>query len=466
MNEKDQLRVLADRFGVPGIDLSEVVILIEDLDLIPREVCETHGILPVLVRGEHLFLAMANPADNRVIDEIEFVTGKKVYPYAALTRELDDHHRGGPRRPRAAPGLLHRPERLGRTAAGAGARAGGGDRAGRRTEAGEHGGCVARPGRGARARRCADRDAAHPARPSTRVASQTTPRWTRGCTSCRPSPPRPPRPIFAGRAGGRPGQRAKVILVVDDEEDIRTLLKRVLSARGHRVLEAESGPVALQMVKQHVPDLLILDAMLPGLHGFDVAKRMKASERYGAIPIIMISAVYRGWRIAEDLKNELRDLGLPREAVPSRRRASDAATRALTAPTPDARPAAPDLDVLSAEAAKALERRHRCLPRGRRSTEPSRSCSPGTHLDPLAYRLHFHLALLYGKKDQVFEGIGELEIAIELNPKHFPALKNLAVLYERAGFKNRAVEMWERAVHAAPDAMSRAQVKERLLALL
>jgi len=66
----------------------------------------------------------------------------------------------------------------------------------------------------------------------------------------------------------------------------------------------------------------------------------------------------------------------------------------------------------------------------------------------------------------VFDGIGQLEIAIELNPKHFPALKNLALLYERAGFKNRAVEMWERAVHAAPDAVSKAQVKERLLALL
>ena len=51
-----------------------------------------------------------------------------------------------------------------------------------------------------------------------------------------------------------------------------------------------------------MPDLIILDAMLPELHGFDIARRIKGSAKYGHIPIIMVSAVYRGWRIAEDLK--------------------------------------------------------------------------------------------------------------------------------------------------------------------
>ena len=88
MSDLAELRALAERYGVPGVDLGAVVIRIEDLELIPREVCETHRILPVVSRGEQLFLAMANPADTRVIDEIEFVTGKKVYPYAALSSEL------------------------------------------------------------------------------------------------------------------------------------------------------------------------------------------------------------------------------------------------------------------------------------------------------------------------------------------------------------------------------------------
>ncbi|MBV9945455.1 MAG: tetratricopeptide repeat protein, partial [Myxococcales bacterium] len=90
----------------------------------------------------------------------------------------------------------------------------------------------------------------------------------------------------------------------------------------------------------------------------------------------------------------------------------------------------------------------------------------GVGIDPLAFRLHFHLALLYGKKGLVYEGIQELERAIDLNPKHFPALKNLAVLYEKAGFKNKAVEMWERCVVVAPDEPTRAGVRDRLLKLI
>ena len=62
--------------------------------------------------------------------------------------------------------------------------------------------------------------------------------------------------------------------------------------------------------------------------------------------------------------------------------------------------------------------------------------------------------------------MGELERAVELNPKHFPALKNLAVLYEKAGFKNKAIEMWERCVHNAPDPETRTQIKEHLVRLL
>ena len=62
--------------------------------------------------------------------------------------------------------------------------------------------------------------------------------------------------------------------------------------------------------------------------------------------------------------------------------------------------------------------------------------------------------------------VADFSKAIELNPKHFAALKNLAVLYEKAGFKHRAVEMWERCVHAAPDADTRLQIKEHLIRLL
>ena len=54
----------------------------------PREVAEAHKLLPVLVKDDQLFVAMADPADKKAIDELEFVTGKKVYPYVALASPL------------------------------------------------------------------------------------------------------------------------------------------------------------------------------------------------------------------------------------------------------------------------------------------------------------------------------------------------------------------------------------------
>src|SRR6185437_13766974 len=99
-----------------------------------------------------------------------------------------------------------------------------------------------------------------------------------------------------------PDDGRKTVLVVDDEPEIRKLVRRSLEERGYRVREASRGHEALAMLKESPPDLVILDAMLPEVHGFDIAKRMKGSQRYGNIPIVMISAVYRGWRFAEDVR--------------------------------------------------------------------------------------------------------------------------------------------------------------------
>src|SRR6187431_3159494 len=82
------LKALSEQHGIPGIDLNQVCLRLEDLDLLPREIAEKHLILPVLVRDDRLFIAMANPREKKVIDELEFVTGKKVYPYVALEGPL------------------------------------------------------------------------------------------------------------------------------------------------------------------------------------------------------------------------------------------------------------------------------------------------------------------------------------------------------------------------------------------
>src|SRR6187431_3075097 len=83
------LKALSEQHGIPGIDLNQVCLRLENLDLLPREIAEKHLILPVLVRDDRIFIAMANPRETKVVDEIEFVTGKKVYPYVALEGALE-----------------------------------------------------------------------------------------------------------------------------------------------------------------------------------------------------------------------------------------------------------------------------------------------------------------------------------------------------------------------------------------
>ncbi|HEY3822559.1 MAG TPA: hypothetical protein VGL81_35585 [Polyangiaceae bacterium] len=86
--ELDELRALADRSGAPALDLRLATIVLEHLDVVPVEVAEALHILPVLVREAGIYLAMVDPHDKRAVEEIEFVTGKTVYPFIAVKTTL------------------------------------------------------------------------------------------------------------------------------------------------------------------------------------------------------------------------------------------------------------------------------------------------------------------------------------------------------------------------------------------
>ena len=83
---------------------------------------------------------------------------------------------------------------------------------------------------------------------------------------------------------------ANVILVVEDEESIRTLIALNLQAAGYTVEEAKDGTQALEKVKSVKPDLVLLDWMLPGLDGLDVLRSVKADPAFATLPVIMLTA--------------------------------------------------------------------------------------------------------------------------------------------------------------------------------
>jgi len=80
------------------------------------------------------------------------------------------------------------------------------------------------------------------------------------------------------------------ILIVEDEPEIRELLNFSLTRAGFRVTEAGSGESALQQLFNQLPDLVIVDWMLPGMSGVDLAKRIRKDEVTSSLPLMMLTA--------------------------------------------------------------------------------------------------------------------------------------------------------------------------------
>jgi DNA-binding response OmpR family regulator len=217
---------------------------------------------------------------------------------------------------------------------------------------------------------------------------------------------------------------------------------------------------ALRLIKDKEPDAIVLDAMLPDVHGFDICKRLRESRRYHHVPVVMVTAVYKGWRMAADMREtygvhayiekpfDLRDIV---------RAVDDAlAGRAFTA-RPATEEFSPDAKRLYAEASEAYRK-------GDLDVAISGMAS-AVALDPLSSSLRHQLGLLYAQRGHDFAAIQELEMAIDLEPSRFQSLRNLAILFQRRGLRRKACEMWERALSTAPDDAARQEIRDILLQL-
>jgi DNA-binding response OmpR family regulator len=253
-----------------------------------------------------------------------------------------------------------------------------------------------------------------------------------------------------------------VALVADHDEQQCELVARMLRSRGMRVGQAHRGLEVLSLARRQPPNLLLLDVDLPEVHGFDVAQKLKGSDRFRQIRIIMTSATHRGWRIAEDLREALQveaflekpfslsELWRTVERVfasvsqqPNgpRRRLSATAFKSYRAALELSR--AGDLDGAIAAFREAVD------------------------VDPLSPKLHFQLGVLYLKRrGMAYLAIRSFENVIELDPHCFAALRTLGTLYEQKGFRHQAADMWERAIRCSPDEDTSEQIKTRLQRLI
>ena len=82
----------------------------------------------------------------------------------------------------------------------------------------------------------------------------------------------------------------RTLLIADDEEGVRALVRMTLEGESLEVLEAADGDQAVAMAKEHQPDVVLLDVMMPGRSGFEVCRALKADPATAGITIILLTA--------------------------------------------------------------------------------------------------------------------------------------------------------------------------------
>ena len=83
---------------------------------------------------------------------------------------------------------------------------------------------------------------------------------------------------------------AATILYIEDNTDNRTLVRRVLQIEGYRVMEAESGFKAFEMLRSEIPDLVLMDINLPDMDGYEITTRLKQMPSLARVPVIAMTA--------------------------------------------------------------------------------------------------------------------------------------------------------------------------------
>ena len=406
---------LAEQFGVPGVHLARTTIHLDVLALLPQTVASRHRVLPLGGEGNTLRLAMANPRDQALIDEMSFASGKSVLPFVAPRGPLDAFIAGAyaarGRDQKVFQGSADAPEE-------------------------------------------AFLEVLQP--PAPEPAADTPgmdPELSVDSLDGFPPPPRPSARIENGPPR---------VLAVDDEAAILDIIDKALSHKGMEVVRATRGREALARLRATSPDLVLLDAMLPEIHGFEICSQIKRSQQYGHIPVIMISAVYTGWNIIQDVKSMYQAddyVTKPFRVMELVHKVEEILAKSTgKPPSPEQAEAHKSVDAALSEAAQAL--------REGRFEDTLEAAQRAVRADPFDPRSHFVFGTILHRAGRLYEAISEYERVVELAPTQFTALKNLAVLYERQGFKSKALELWMRALNHSPSEAVRKTIKAHLIGLL
>jgi CheY-like chemotaxis protein len=441
------VRALADLHGCPGVDLSRSVIPTGNLDVVAHGFCRQRRILPVSVGKAEVVLAMADPEDYGLADELRFVTGRKVLRYAAVPAAIE----------RAIDGLVREKQRFSPS------------------------------WRGADAPALPDPTAAwvgvvHPPRklgdpldlPEASETIELVPISSALETPfAAPSPARRVRPAGyepAPAPRGAPGGNAtttvrleglgagKLALVADPNGDARAELAELLGKLGCTVLQAANGKAALDIVREARPDLVIMEAMLPMVQGFEVCRAVKGDPVLRPTQVVLTSGVHRGTVAADAQIAFGADAFL--EKPFRREEAARVARVLLLAGAPD--PA----EQQKRDGARAAWRAGAKALKESRLEEATVLLRDACARDDLSAEAHYYLGHALARQGLLFEAAAAYGRSTELRPDIDAAHQYLAQTYEQLGFQKSAREAWARAIETCSDEPRKKAMQARLMKLL
>jgi len=382
------LAALAPALGVPGVALSRSAFDTRAAGVVPKVVCEREGFVPIALDDEALTIATADVSERPIFDQLRFVTGRAVVVLFAFDDAVRD--------------LRHRLF-----------------------------------------------DAYGKKEPLVRGAqSSSTEAEIVRVTPAAPAADLPPdEPGFDDdvKTVVYADEETPTALVVEDDDAIRGLLARVLTSDGFSVIEARTGQEGIDRLRVLRPSIAILDAMLPEVHGFEICRAMKSAPMFDGVPVIIISAVYKGLESAWEIEEVLHADGFvekPFDLQFVRALIANLTGRAVQR-------AAPRLEH-AASLQQAREAAEHAYKNGDDLTAIS-AARAWTGMDPFDPVPHMVLGNVHHRLGQEEAALRAYERAAQFAPDLYGAWKNLALVAERLGFTRKADQAYGRAAALAPD---------------
>jgi len=442
------VRALADLRGCPGVDFSKSVIPTANLEVVAPAFCRQRRVLPLSLGKSELVLAMADPYDYALADEIRFVTGRKVLRYvavpAALERTLDgvvrERKRGTPSWRGAQAPALPDP-----AAAWVGVVHG----SSKKTE------------------------------PSLDLPEITASMEVVGVTEVAGTPFSAPTPARRSRppehepkeeaAPALPDDenatvrlegvgKGYLVLVADAVPETRDEAAAAVKKQGATVLQAANGRAALDLIREARPELVILDAMLPMMPGFEVCRAVKGDPVLRPTRVVLTSAIHRG-TVTADAK-----IAFGADAFLEKPYRLDELNRTLKILLLG--PAGGPADQAARAVAATAWREGAKLLQAGRPEEAVGLLREASAKDDLSAEAHYYLGHALARQGLLFEAAAAFSRAAELRPDVPEAHEVLALTYEQLGFQQSARAAWARAVETCKDEKRKRTMQERLMRLL